>query len=82
LEAAAAESRPADEDPIAYELTPAAVEAPHESPCRWPSSPDCVCPENAPDVPAPAEEWCTGCNTDHDPDVCGYRPAAEAVSRG
>lgn len=19
-------------------------------------------------------EWCTGCNTDHDPDQCGYRP--------
>lgn len=25
---------------------------------------------NAPD------EWCTGCNTDHDPDECGYRPEA------
>lgn len=21
-------------------------------------------------------EWCTGCNTDHDPDRCGYRPGA------
>lgn len=23
-------------------------------------------------------EWCTGCNTDHDPAECGYRPVAEA----
>jgi hypothetical protein len=22
------------------------------------------------------EEWCTGCNTDHAPDECGYRPKA------
>lgn len=23
-------------------------------------------------------EWCTGCNTDHDPAECGYRPGVEA----
>lgn len=24
----------------------------------------------------PLVEWCTGCNTDHNPDECGYRPGA------
>lgn len=26
------------------------------------------------------DEWCTGCNTDHDPDECGYRPEAGGPS--
>lgn len=46
-----------------------AVEAPHPVPCRWPSSPDCTCTPGGQLV-----EWCTGCNTDHDPAECGYRP--------
>lgn len=25
-------------------------------------------------------EWCTGCNTDHNPDECGYRPGAGDAS--
>ncbi|WTC56885.1 hypothetical protein OH715_17065 [Streptomyces cellulosae] len=27
----------------------------------------------------PLVEWCTGCNTDHNPDECGYRPGAGDV---
>ncbi|MFE0490117.1 hypothetical protein [Streptomyces griseoaurantiacus] len=29
--------------------------------------------EQAPTRPA-VDEWCTGCNTDHNPDECNYRP--------
>ncbi|WP_329311654.1 hypothetical protein [Streptomyces sp. NBC_01262] len=42
----------------------------------------------APAVPPPAvyvpplDEWCTGCNADHAPAECGYRPAAESTPAG
>lgn len=31
-------------------------------------------PVDEPKAPAVVEEWCTGCNTDHAPALCGYRP--------
>lgn len=51
------------------ELAAAAAPDTEPQPATVPTFPFAAAPAGAPD------EWCTGCNRDHDPDECGYRPA-------
>ncbi|MFE6488807.1 hypothetical protein ACFVGN_38565 [Streptomyces sp. NPDC057757] len=63
-------NRPIDEEPIPFDLTPRAEAAADRLTALF--APTQALREEK--AAGQRVEWCTGCNTDHDPAECGYRP--------
>jgi len=73
----AAKDRPVDEDPIAFALAEKAADVVAEANVtRSVRKLRSLLAGQRSAAAVEIDEWCTGCNTDHDPGECGYRPKA------